>query len=121
VTDAAVFRSETAFSMLAAWRVAFCERGWPPLAGSLWPLLPGVLVAAVANAAAEEYVFRGVVQPAFIRAGGVAAGRWMQGLMFGLMHWGMSVGVLAALPVSLLIGFGSVVWGKAALDTLGMG
>ena len=37
------------------------------------------------------------------------------------MHWGLSVGILAALPVSLLIGLGSVVWGKAALETRGLG
>lgn len=93
----------------------------PVITGTLWPLLPGVLLAAAANATAEELIFRGVIQPAFIRAGGVAAGLWMQGLMFGLMHWGLSVGILAALPVSLLIGLGSVVWGKAALDTGGLG
>jgi membrane protease YdiL (CAAX protease family) len=92
----------------------------PILSGNLLRFLPAVLIAACANALAEEYIFRGVLQPAFIRAGGVAAGLWMQGLTFGLMHWGMSVGVLAALPVSLLIGLGSVVWGKAALDTGGM-
>ena len=51
--------------------------------------------------AAEEIIFRGLIQPAFLRAGCIAAGLWIQGLMFGLMHCGMSVGVLAALPVSL--------------------
>jgi uncharacterized protein len=89
--------------------------------GTLWPLLPAIGLAAVTNALAEEVIFRGLIQPAFIRAGGVAAGLWMQGLLFGLMHWGMSVGVLAALPVSLLIGLGSVVWGKIAVDTGGLG
>jgi membrane protease YdiL (CAAX protease family) len=93
----------------------------PILRGTLWPLLPAVLLAAFANALAEEVIFRGLVQPAFIRGGGVAAGLWMQGLLFGLMHWGVSVGVLAALPVSLLIGLGSVIWGKIALDTRGLG
>ncbi|MGH7471063.1 MAG: CPBP family intramembrane glutamic endopeptidase [Longimicrobiales bacterium] len=92
----------------------------PMISGSLWPFIPAVLLAAVANALAEEFIFRGMLQPAFIRAGGIAAGLWMQGLMFGLFHWGMSMGILAALPVSLLIGLGSVVWGKAALDTGGM-
>jgi membrane protease YdiL (CAAX protease family) len=96
--------------------------GFAPLRhGTLWPLLPAVLLAAATNAVAEELIFRGMVQPAFIRAGGIAAGLWMQGLLFGLMHWGMSVGILAALPVSLLIGFGSIVWGKIAVDTRGLG
>jgi membrane protease YdiL (CAAX protease family) len=44
----------------------------------------------------------------------------VQGLFFGIIHWGLSVGVLAALPTSLLIGLGSVVWGKAAYETRGL-
>jgi membrane protease YdiL (CAAX protease family) len=96
--------------------------GFAPIrSGTLWPLLPAVLLAAWANAVVEELIFRGLIQPAFIRASGLGAGLWVQGLLFGLMHWGMSVGVLAALPVSLLIGFGSVVWGKFAVDTGGLG
>ena len=93
----------------------------PVVSGSLWPLLPAVFVAALANAAAEEVVYRGFIQPAFIRYGGAVAGLWMQGLFFGIIHWGLSVGVLAALPVSLMIGVGSVVWGKAAYETRGLG
>jgi membrane protease YdiL (CAAX protease family) len=93
----------------------------PVRSGTLWLLMPAVLVAAFVNGFVEEFVFRGLVQPAFIRGGGLAAGLWVQGLLFGLMHWGMSVGVLAALPVSLLIGLGSVVWGKLTVDTGGLG
>jgi membrane protease YdiL (CAAX protease family) len=92
-----------------------------PLTGALWPLLPAVLLAAGCNALAEEVVFRGVLQTAFIRAAGVRVGLWGQGLVFGLMHWGLSVGVVAALPASLLIGLGSVAWGKYSLDTRGLG
>lgn len=96
--------------------------GFRPLrSGALVAVLPAVLVCAAANAAAEELIFRGVMQPTFIRVGGIAAGLWMQGALFGLMHWGTSVGVLAALPVSLGIGLGSVMWGKAALETRGLG
>jgi membrane protease YdiL (CAAX protease family) len=93
----------------------------PILTGKLWTLLPAVLLAALANALAEELVFRGVLQPALIRAGGATAGLWVQGILFGMLHWGVSVGVLAALPTSLLIGVGAVVWGKFALDTRGLG
>ncbi|HSA56772.1 MAG TPA: CPBP family intramembrane glutamic endopeptidase [Gemmatimonadaceae bacterium] len=95
--------------------------GFAPLrSGALVSFLPAILLAAVTNAAAEELVFRGLIQPAFIRFGGVAAGLWMQGLLFGLMHWHNSVGLLAALPVSLLLGLGAVVWGKAAYETHGL-
>ena len=92
----------------------------PIIEGTLWPLFAAVLVAAAANAIAEEVVYRGFIQPAFIQYGGVAAGLWMQGLFFGIIHWGLGVGVLAALPVSLLIGIGSVVWGKATYETGGL-
>lgn len=92
----------------------------PITSGRLLALIPGVLLCAAVNALAEELVYRGFLQPAFVRFAGPGAGLWMQGLLFGLVHWGLSVGVLAALPVSLLIGFGSVVWGKAALETRGL-
>lgn len=93
----------------------------PILSGAVVALLPAILIAAAANAVAEEVVYRGFIQPAFIRYGGAAAGLWVQGLFFGIIHWGLSVGVLAALPTSLLIGLGSVVWGKAAYETRGLG
>jgi len=93
----------------------------PILSGNVIALLPALLIAAAANAVAEELVYRGFIQPAFIRYGGAAAGLWVQGFFFGIVHWGLSVGILAALPTSLLIGFGSVVWGKAAYETRGLG
>jgi membrane protease YdiL (CAAX protease family) len=93
----------------------------PIVGGTLWPLLAAVLLAAAANAVAEEVVYRGFFLPAFVQYGGAAAGLWMQGLFFGVIHWGLSVGVLAALPVSLAIGFGSIVWGKATYETRGLG
>jgi membrane protease YdiL (CAAX protease family) len=92
----------------------------PLISGVIWPLIPAILIAALSNTLAEELIFRGVIQPYFIAMGGIAAGLWMQGLLFGLMHWGLSVGILSALPVSLLIGLGSVVWGKASLETRGI-
>ena len=92
----------------------------PILDGRLARLWWAVLGAALVNAAVEEIVYRGLLQPAFIRLGGVGPGLWATGLLFGLLHWGLSVGVLAALPVSLLIGLGSVAWGKAAYETRGL-
>ena len=79
-----------------------------------------ILIAAFVNATAEEVVYRGFMQPAFMRVLGVGGGMWMAGLFFGLVHWGISVGLLAALPVSLLIGLGAVIWGKAAYETKGL-
>jgi membrane protease YdiL (CAAX protease family) len=96
--------------------------GFRPLrSGALITLWPAICLSAIANAVAEEAVFRGVLQPMFLRVGGVAAGLWAQGALFGLVHWGASVGVLAALPTSLAIGLGSVMWGKATLETGGLG
>ncbi|MGQ0643135.1 MAG: CPBP family intramembrane glutamic endopeptidase, partial [Gemmatimonadaceae bacterium] len=96
--------------------------GFRPIrTGALFTLFPGILILAAANSTAEELVFRGVLQPAFIGVGGIAAGLWAQGALFGLVHWGTSVGALAALPVSLGIGLGSVMWGKSVLETGGLG
>lgn len=86
----------------------------------LWPLVPAILVAAIANATAEELVFRGMLQSALIAYGGVGAGLWIQGLVFGLVHWGTSVGLVASLPVALATGFVSVYWGRAAYETRGL-
>lgn len=88
--------------------------------GVLLSMLPAVLLAALVNAGVEEVIYRGLLQPAFVRLAGVAAGIWTTALTFGLMHWGLSVGVVAALPTSLAIGVGSVLWGKAALETRGL-
>jgi membrane protease YdiL (CAAX protease family) len=96
--------------------------GFAPMTGGvLFSLLGAILLASIVNATVEEVVFRGLIQPSFISAGGVAAGLWITGLLFGLMHWGLTVGVLAALPVSLALGFGSVIWGKVTYETRGLG
>lgn len=93
----------------------------PITSGLVITLLSAILLASVVNATVEEVVFRGLIQPSFISAGGAAAGLWMTGLLFGLMHWGLTVGILAALPVSLALGFGSVIWGKVTYETRGIG
>lgn len=92
----------------------------PLRSGLLWALIPAILLAAITNALVEEVIYRGFMQPAFVQAAGIARGLWIQGVMFGMLHWGMSVGVVAALPTSLLIGIGSVYWGKAVLETRGL-
>jgi membrane protease YdiL (CAAX protease family) len=96
--------------------------GFAPITeGRLLALWWAVLGAALINATVEEIIYRGFLQPAFLRLGGVGPGLWTTGMMFGLLHWGLSVGILAALPTSLLIGLGSVAWGKAAWETRGLG
>jgi membrane protease YdiL (CAAX protease family) len=111
------------FALFAAilWVILQCSVGLKPLRlGTLGPLVPAILLAACCNALIEEILFRGVLQPAFVHAAGLARGLWIQGLMFGLLHWGMSVGLVAALPTALLIGVGSVYWGKAVMETRGL-
>jgi membrane protease YdiL (CAAX protease family) len=106
---------------LVLWIVGQMSVELKPLrSGLLWGLVPVILLAAMANALIEEIIYRGMLQPAFVHAAGIARGLWIQGLMFGMLHWGMSVGMVAALPTSLLIGVGSVFWGKAVLDTRGL-
>lgn len=105
-----------AFAALTQFGVGFA----PITSGAVFALLPAIATAAATNAIAEEFVYRGFIQPAFVRYAGVGAGLWLQGLFFGIIHWGLSVGILAALPTSLLIGVGSVIWGKAAYETRGM-
>ena len=85
-----------------------------------WFIGPAALMAVV-NAAVEEAVFRGFIQHAVIRCAGVGRGLWLQGLFFGVHHFGMSVSVLGTLPGALAIGLGSVVIGKSVLETRGLG
>lgn len=111
------------FVVFAALLFVVCQAsvGFAPLRNGTWPsLLPAILLAALVNATVEELLFRGVLQPAILGAAGAPRGLWIQGLLFGLMHWGLSVGVLAALPTSLAIGVGSVIWGKSVLETRGL-
>jgi membrane protease YdiL (CAAX protease family) len=93
----------------------------PILSGALWPALGAVLIASVVNALVEEILFRGFLQSAFIGAAGVGCGLWITGLLFGLVHWSVGGTLIEALPTAILIGIGSVVWGKSVLDTGGLG
>jgi membrane protease YdiL (CAAX protease family) len=84
-----------------------------------WWVGVAVLMSAV-NATAEEFIFRWGMQPAVLAGVGVARGLWLQGLFFGLHHLGLSVSVLATLPGALLVGVGSVVFGKSVVETRGL-
>lgn len=109
-----------AFAVVLAIVVQMSVELKPLLGGYLFSLLPALAIAAIANAFAEELIYRGVLQSAFVHAAGLARGIWICSLMFGLLHWGLSVGMLTALPTSLLIGVGSVFWGKSLRDTGGI-
>jgi membrane protease YdiL (CAAX protease family) len=96
--------------------------GFSPIrTGALWPYLAPILVMSVVNAAVEEVIFRGFIQPAAIRWLGLGWGLWLQGAFFGLHHWGLSPSMLGSLPGALLIGLGSVVFGKSVVETGGLG
>lgn len=92
----------------------------PATSGRLLALAPAILLCAAVNATVEEVIYRGFLQPAYMRVAGIGWGIWIGALHFGMAHWGMSVGVLAALPMSLLIGVGAAFWGKAAYETRGL-
>lgn len=111
------------FALFAAilWIVGQMSVELKPLrSGLLWGLLPVILIGAMTNALIEEVIYRGLLQPAFLQAAGIARGIWLQAILFGMLHWGLSVGMVAALPTSLLIGLGAVFWGKSMLDTRGI-
>jgi len=110
------------FFALIFFLVGQAGAGFAPLrSGWLFQLFPVIVLAALINATIEEWIFRAGMQPAILAVAGVFRGLWIQGMLFGLMHWGNSVGIIAALPTSLLIGLGSVYWGKAVVETKGLG
>lgn len=88
---------------------------------TLLPRLPALLLPlllmALSNAVAEELLFRGLIQSAAVRAGGMAFGIWAVAMLFGLHHWGASFAAVGSLPVSLLIGAGSALFGRSVVET----
>ncbi|MFO7565404.1 MAG: CPBP family intramembrane glutamic endopeptidase [Enhygromyxa sp.] len=88
--------------------------------GRLLALALPLLLMALANAFAEELLFRGLMQGASIHALGAAWGIWMVGLVFGLHHYQASFETLASLPTALLLGAGSVLFAKSVVETRGL-
>lgn len=96
--------------------------GFGPLeSGRLTILIPFIAAMALANAFAEELIFRGLLQGVAVRAVGPAAGVWLIAVLFGLHHWGASFAPLASLGGSALIGAGSALFGKSVIETKGLG
>lgn len=88
--------------------------------GRLLVLAIPLLLMALANAFAEEFLFRGLMQGASVNALGAAWGIWMVGLLFGLHHYNASFETLASLPAALLLGVGSVLFAKSVIETRGL-
>lgn len=93
----------------------------PIVTGAIIGMALPVLLMSLVNASAEEAIFRGFALPAAVRAAGAPRGLWLIGLWFGLHHLGLSVSLLSSLPGVVLLGIGSVYFGKSVLETRGMG
>lgn len=93
----------------------------PVVTGAIVGVALPVLLMSLVNATAEEAIFRGFALPAAVRAAGVPRGLWLVGAWFGLHHLGLSVVLMSSLPGVVLLGIGSVYFGKSVLETRGLG
>jgi len=91
----------------------------PITSGRIFVFLIPVLYMAFFNAFSEELIFRGLLQPTLIRYVGPAFGIWLQGIFFGIHHWGSSP--VPSFPMTVVIVFLGVIWGKSAYETRGLG
>jgi membrane protease YdiL (CAAX protease family) len=103
------------FLLMQAW-VDFA----PLQSGRIPPLLLVLAGMALANAFAEELLFRGLLQPVAEVVMGPARGMWAVSLLFGLHHAGASFAPLASVGGALLLGVGSVVLARSARETGGL-
>lgn len=94
--------------------------GFAPItSGRLFVFFLPVLYMAFFNAFSEELIFRGLLQPSLIRYVGPGLGIWLQGIFFGIHHWGSSP--VPSFPIAVVIVFLGVIWGKSAYETRGLG
>ena len=91
----------------------------PDLWSRALPLLPIALLAAACNAFAEEVLYRAGPLGPLARAVGPRAGIWILAVWFGLGHvyGGIPSGVMGFVMAGLL----GLLWGKAMIDTRGLG
>ena len=91
----------------------------PDLWSRALPLLPIALLAAALNAFAEEVLYRAGPLGPLARAVGPRAGIWILAAWFGLGHvyGGIPSGVMGLVMAGLL----GLLWGKAMIDTRGLG
>jgi membrane protease YdiL (CAAX protease family) len=108
--------------LLVAATAAFASTMARPTA-DLWsralPLLPIAWLAAAFNAFAEEVLYRAGPLGPLARAVGPKAGVWILAAWFGLGHvyGGIPSGVMGFAMAGLL----GLLWGKAMIDTRGLG
>ena len=91
----------------------------PDLWSRALPLLPIAWLAAALNAFAEEVLYRAGPLGPLARAVGPRAGIWILAVWFGLGHvyGGLPSGVRGLVMAGLL----GLLWGKAMIDTHGLG
>jgi membrane protease YdiL (CAAX protease family) len=95
----------------------------PILTGKLFLFFVPIISMAFFNAFSEELIFRGFMQQALIDSIGPGSGIWLQGLFFGIHHWGTSPGgnIVMGLPIAMITAFWGIVWGKSVFETKGLG
>lgn len=105
------------FFLFMQWQVDFA----PLTSGRLPALMLWIVPMALANAFAEELLFRGLLQGAATDAVGAPGAMWLVALAFGLHHWGASFAPLASFAGALGVGVGSVLFAKSVHETRGLG
>jgi membrane protease YdiL (CAAX protease family) len=108
--------------LLVAATAAFASTMAKPTA-DLWsralPLLPIALLAAALNAFAEEVLYRAGPLGPLASAVGPRAGIWILAAWFGLGH--VYGGIPSGLMGFIMAGLLGLLWGKAMIDTRGLG
>lgn len=92
----------------------------PVTSGHLWPALVPLTALALLNAVGEELVFRGLILPSLIPLAGTTPALWLQGVFFGLHHWGSSPDPVSGLPMAVVLTFVAYLWGRSVLQTRGL-
>ena len=79
-----------------------------------------IAMLALFNGFTEEFLFRGLIQPALIDFLGKWPGLVFQGLFFGFLHWGSSPELIAGLPMALAATALGILWGYSVICTRGI-
>ena len=92
----------------------------PILNGNGLVFIGPLMALALFNAFSEELIFRGLFQPAFVERFGATVGIAMQGVFFGVHHWGASPDLIAELPTAIATCALGILWGYSVLATRGI-